>query len=39
MREFDFTPKPHWDLGPELGIIDFERGVKLAGTRAYVLKG
>jgi seryl-tRNA synthetase len=39
MREFDFTPKPHWDLGPELGIIDFERGVKLAGTRAYILKG
>ncbi len=37
--EFDFQPKAHWDLGPELGIIDFERGVKLAGTRAYVLKG
>ncbi len=37
--EFDFTPKPHWDLGPELGIIDFERGVKLAGSRAYVLRG
>ena len=35
-REFDFDPKPHWELGPELGIIDFERGVKLAGTRAYV---
>jgi seryl-tRNA synthetase len=39
MPEFDFTPKPHWDLGPELNIIDFERGVKLAGTRAYILKG
>ncbi len=39
IREFDFDPKAHWDLGPELGIIDFERGVKLAGTRAYVLKG
>jgi len=37
--EFDFTPKPHWDLGVELGIIDFERGVKLAGSRAYVLRG
>jgi seryl-tRNA synthetase len=38
-REFDFVPKPHWDLGPELDIIDFERGVRLAGTRAYILKG
>ncbi|MBI1276859.1 MAG: serine--tRNA ligase [Anaerolineaceae bacterium] len=38
-REFSFEPKPHWELGPELGIIDFERGVKLAGSRAYVLKG
>ena len=37
--EFDFEPKPHWDLGPELDIIDFERGVKLAGTRSYILKG
>jgi seryl-tRNA synthetase len=36
---FDFTPKPHWELAPELDIIDFERGVKLAGTRAYILKG
>lgn len=36
---FDFEPKPHWDLGPELGIIDFERGVKLAGSRFYVLSG
>ncbi|HQY93465.1 serine--tRNA ligase [Caldilinea sp.] len=36
---FDFTPLPHWELGPKLGIIDFERGVKLAGTRAYLLKG
>ncbi|MCP5095023.1 MAG: serine--tRNA ligase [Chloroflexi bacterium] len=35
----DFEPKPHWDLGPELGIIDFERGVKLSGSRFYVLKG
>ena len=37
--EFDFQPKPHWDLGPELDIIDFERGVKIAGTRSYILKG
>src|SRR5690606_22891000 len=36
---FDFTPQPHWDLGPALGILDFERGVKLAGTRFYVLVG
>lgn len=36
---FDFTPKPHWELGVELGIIDFERGVKLAGSRAYILRG
>ncbi len=38
-RAFDFTPLPHWELGPALDIIDFERGVKLAGSRAYVLKG
>ena len=31
----DFTPKPHWELGEELGIIDFERGTKLAGSRFY----
>ncbi len=37
--EFDFEPKPHWDLGPDLGIIDFDRGVKLAGSRFYVLSG
>ncbi len=37
--QFDFSPKPHWDLGPELGIIDFERGVKLSGSRFYVLRG
>ncbi len=36
---YDFEPKPHWDLGPELGIIDFERGVKLTGSRFYVLNG
>jgi len=38
-REFDFEPVPHWDLGPELGIIDFERGVKLSGSRFYILRG
>ncbi len=38
-RAFDFEPIPHWDLGPELGIIDFERGVKLSGSRFYVLRG
>jgi len=36
---FDFEPKPHWDLGTALDIIDFDRGVKLSGTRFYVLKG
>ena len=36
---FDFEPAPHWKLGESLGIIDFERGVKLSGTRFYVLKG
>jgi len=39
LPEFDFEPKAHWDLGPALGIIDFERGIKLAGSRFYVLKG
>ena len=34
-----FEPIPHWDLGPALGILDFERGVKLAGSRFYILKG
>ena len=36
---FDFEPLPHWDLGTTLDIIDFERGVKISGTRFYVLKG
>ena len=39
IASFDFTPQPHWDLGEALGIIDFERGVKLAGSRFYVLRG
>ena len=38
-KDFGFTPAPHWKLGESLGIIDFERGVKLSGTRFYVLKG
>ncbi len=37
--QFDFEPKPHWELGPALDIIDFERGVKLSGSRFYLLKG
>ncbi len=37
--EFGFTPAPHWELGEKLGIIDFDRGVKLSGSRFYVLKG
>jgi seryl-tRNA synthetase len=37
--EFDFEPKPHWDLGPELGILNFEQGVKITGSRFYVLSG
>ena len=36
---FDFTPLPHWELGVNLGIIDFERGAKLSGSRFYVLNG
>jgi len=38
-REFAFSPLPHWELGERLGIIDFERGVKLSGSRFYVLRG
>ena len=37
--EFSFTPLAHWELGERLGIIDFQRGVKLSGSRFYVLKG
>ncbi|MGH8598188.1 MAG: serine--tRNA ligase, partial [Gammaproteobacteria bacterium] len=36
---FPFTPKPHWELGEALGIIDFARGVKVSGSRFYVLRG
>src|SRR5688500_2789054 len=38
-RQFDFPAQPHWDLGPALGIIDFERGTKIAGARFSVLVG
>ena len=38
-RKFDFEAKAHWDLGPDLGIIDFDRGVKVAGARFYALGG
>jgi seryl-tRNA synthetase len=36
---FDFEPQAHWDLGPALGIIDFERGTKISGARFTVLSG
>ncbi|MHC4638306.1 MAG: serine--tRNA ligase [Planctomycetota bacterium] len=39
VRQFDFEPKDHLQLGIDLGIIDVERGVKIAGTRNYFLKG
>jgi seryl-tRNA synthetase len=38
-KGFTFDPLPHWELGEKLGIIDFQRGVKLSGTRFYVLSG
>jgi len=38
-RAFDFEPLAHWDLGPALGIIDFERATKIAGARFAVLSG
>ncbi|MFC1994201.1 serine--tRNA ligase [Chloroflexota bacterium] len=38
-KDFDFTPLPHWELGTKLGIIDFDRGVKISGSRFYVLCG
>jgi seryl-tRNA synthetase len=39
LKELSFEPLPHWELGEKLGIIDFQQGVKLSGTRFYVLKG
>jgi len=38
-RIFHYEPKPHWDLGPALGILSFEQGVKISGSRFYVLSG
>ncbi len=38
-RKFDFEPKPHWELGPKLGILDFERATKIAGARFAVYYG
>jgi len=38
-KAFDFEPRPHWDLGPALGIIDFERATRMAGSRFSVLLG
>lgn len=38
-RKFDFEPKPHWDLGVDLGILDFERAGKVTGARFAFLKG
>ncbi|HEY9088919.1 MAG TPA: serine--tRNA ligase [Anaerolineaceae bacterium] len=37
--QYDFTPQPHWDLGTKLGIINFDQGVKITGSRFYVLSG
>jgi seryl-tRNA synthetase len=39
MPQFEFEPRPHWELGETLGIINFERGVKMSGSRFYVLIG
>jgi seryl-tRNA synthetase len=38
-RKFDFEPKAHWDLGPALGILDFERAARIAGARFVVYRG
>ena len=38
-RKFDFEPKPHWEIGEALDILDFERGVKLSESRFTILKG
>jgi seryl-tRNA synthetase len=39
LKSFPFEPKAHWDIGESLNIIDFDRGVKLSGTRFYILRG
>lgn len=38
-REFSFPPKPHWEIGEDLGILDFERGAKLSGSRFVLYRG
>lgn len=38
-KQFDFTPKPHWEIAEELGILDFERGAKVSGSRFVFYKG
>ncbi len=38
-REFDFEPRPHWEIGERLGIMDFERAAKISGARFGILKG
>jgi seryl-tRNA synthetase len=38
-KTFEFTPLPHWELGTKLGILNFEQGVKITGSRFYVLSG
>ena len=38
-QQLPFVAQPHWDLGPALGILDFERGVKITGSRFYILRG
>lgn len=38
-RDLGFTPLPHWELGTKLGIINFDQGVKITGSRFYVLSG
>ncbi len=37
--KYNFAPLPHWELGPKLGMLDFEQGVKITGSRFYVLSG
>lgn len=38
-KQFDFSPKPHWEIAEELGILDFERGAKVSGSRFVFYKG
>jgi seryl-tRNA synthetase len=38
-RAFDFRPQAHWDLGPALGVLDFERAIKIAGARFSIVQG